>query len=108
MNPNGICTKDLMKSLSDDAKVILGCYFGYLGMPGKSTLGFGMKQSKPTQRAQNALDELVEAGAMTRTGMLGGGVVYTIQVNCSEFARWADRNKRKAKWSVTEPVTSAA
>lgn len=73
MNSTGISSELLMKSLSDDAKVLLGGYFGIFGMPGKSTLTFGMKKSRPTKRAQVALDELVKAGALSRRDSETGG-----------------------------------
>jgi hypothetical protein len=101
----GISSQALMKSLSDDAKALLGGYFGTLGMPGKSTLKFGMKESRPTKRAQVALDELVEAGALSRRDFETGAVEYLVQINCSDFGKWIGRNRRKGKWSATEPIS---
>jgi hypothetical protein len=99
----GISTDEMMKSLSDDAKIILGGYFGY-GIAGTTTLVFGMKESRPTARAQAALDQLVKAGALNRRDLQDGAMEYTQQVNCSEFGRWFGRNKSKGKWSTTEPI----
>lgn len=100
---NGISSAILMKTLSDDAKIMLGGYFGVLGIPGKSSLQFGMQKSRPTERAQAALDELVESGALTRES-LGQGVKYVVQINCSDFGKWAGRNRKKGKWPATEAV----
>lgn len=103
----GISSQALMKSLSDDAKALLGGYFGILGMPGKSTLKFGMKESRPTKRAQTALDELVKAGALARSDFEGGAVQYLVQINCADFGKWIGRNRHKGEWPATEPVVSA-
>jgi hypothetical protein len=107
VDPRGISTKLLMKSLSDDSKIVLGGFFGVLGMPGKSKLAFGMKEVRPTARLQAALDELVEAGALSRVQQ-GIGAEYTVQINCSEFGRWAGRNRSKGKWPTTEPVQAGS
>lgn len=103
---DGISADDLVKSLSNDAKVILGGYFGVLGMPGKSKLVFGMKVVRPTDRAEIALSELVKAGALSRKELPNGGVEYVVQLNCEPFGRWLDRNKAKGKWDATERVVS--
>jgi hypothetical protein len=107
MTGNGISSDDLMKALSDDAKVVLGCCFGPLSVPGRSTFGFGMKKSRPTARVQVAFDELVAAGAVKRTDDGEGGVDYVVQIACDDFARWAKRNQAKAKFPLTEPVETA-
>jgi len=104
----GISTKLLMKSLSDDAKCILGGVFGVMGIPGKSQLAFGMVESRPTARAQAALDELVTAGAMTRDSSPGGRVEYLVQINCSGFGKWIRRSDSKCKWPMTEPIARRA
>jgi hypothetical protein len=104
MAGQGISSKLLMKSLSDDAKCILGGVFGVLGIPGKSQLSFGMQESRPTSRAQSALDELVSAGAMSRTNLPGGRVEYLVQINCSYFGNWIRRSGSKCKWPMTEPI----
>lgn len=103
----GISSRALMKSLSDDAKVLLGGYFGILGMPGKSTLKFGMKESRPTKRAQIALDELVKAGALSRRDIETGAVEYLVQINCADFGKWIGRNRHKGEWPATELLASA-
>jgi hypothetical protein len=104
----GISSDLLMKSLSDDAKCILGGCFGVLGIPGKSKLTFGMKESRPTARAQSALDELVSAKAVSRSDLQGGSVEYLVQINCSDFGRWIRRNKSKGNWPITEPILARA
>lgn len=100
---NGISSEELMKSLGDDAKSILGCYFA-LADPGHSTLTFGMKECQPTARARRALNELVNRGALVHKILEGGAIEYTIQINCEDFVRWMSRNHKKGKWPVTEPI----
>jgi hypothetical protein len=105
MMDHGINTFEMLKTLSDDAKIILGGCFGVMGIPGKSTLTFQMKESRPTARAKAALDDCVRAGALSQRSLVGGGVEYLVQVNCSGFGKWAQRNRSKGKWPMTEPVT---
>lgn len=105
MRGNGINTVEMLKTLSDDAKILLGGCFGILGIPGKTTLTFGMKESRPTARAKAALDECVLAGALSQRSLTGGGVEYLVQVNCSDFGKWVRRNRSKGKWPMTEPVS---
>lgn len=106
MSELGISSNLLMKSLSDDAKVLLGGYFGMLGIAGKSSLQFAMRESRPTARAQTALDELVEAGALARERLSGNGVKYIVQINCGDFGKWLAHNLQKGKWSATERITT--
>lgn len=105
---DGINSDVLMKMLSDDAKIMLGGYFGVLGKPYKSSLQFGMQESRPTERAQTALDELVVAGALTRERLGQSGVKYVVQINCGDFGRWAARNRQKGEWPATEPIQKNA
>lgn len=102
---HGVSASSMMKTLSDDAKILLGGVFGVLGIPGKSKLSFGMEKSKPTERAQTALDELVKAGALSRE-VEGRKVEYTVQLNCSEFGKWVRKNQSKGRWPMTEPVNA--
>lgn len=108
MKSQGINTAEMLKTLSDDAKILLGGCFGVLGIPGKTTLTFGMKESKPTTRAKAALDECVLAGALSQRSLTGGGVEYLVQVNCSGFGKWVLRNRSKGKWPMTEPASPLA
>ncbi|HLH95036.1 MAG TPA: hypothetical protein VKW08_07950 [Xanthobacteraceae bacterium] len=104
-NAAGISSDLLMKSLSDDAKVVLGALFGRLGIPGQSQLTYQMVRSRPTVRMQQALDELVKSGALTRNPFnASGGVTYTVQINCTDFAKWFGRNMGKGKWKTDEPI----
>ncbi len=100
----GISSDGLMKTLSDDAKTVLGCCYGVFATPGRSRIAFGMKKSRPTARVQAALDELAEAGAVARVPDPEGGVEYVVQIDCSDFGRWARRNRSKTKFPLTEPV----
>ena len=93
MDPRGIASELLLETLSDDAKCVLGGCFGMLGIPGRSTLTYQMGESRPTRRMQAALDELVEAGALNREIINDrGGATYTVQLNCSDFAKWMRRH----------------
>lgn len=91
-----------MKDLSFDAQYLAGSLFAMM-VPGEGTLTFGMKQSRPTQRTQAALDELVEKGAVSvRPFNQFGGFVYTPQ---QRFKRPTKAQEIAAgKWNITEPV----
>lgn len=104
MDTRGIASELLMETLSDDAKVILGTFFGPLGIPGRSKLTYRMKEVRPTHRAQKALDELVHAGAMKSNAIQAGGVEYVVQINCTDFGQWVGRNPKKANWAFNKTI----
>lgn len=62
-------------SISDDAKGLAACIWG-TGIAAKTVLSFGMKEVRPTARAQAALDEMVTAGLLYCEPKPGGGVSY--------------------------------
>lgn len=94
-------TLDRMNELSKDAWAVLGAWFGI----GRGcTLTFRMDKSRPTARAQKALDEIVKAGIIKSEPFNKyGGVTY---IPIQEF----DRRKalsacRKARdFTLTEPI----
>lgn len=64
-----------MIEISDDAKGLCACLWG-LAIAEKTVLSFGMQKSRPTARAQTALDELVAKGLLHREDKPGGGMSY--------------------------------
>src|SRR3546814_15839625 len=54
------------EALSDDAKAAGAAWFGMMSHVGRSSLIFHMVESRPSERAPAALDELVDAGKTGR------------------------------------------
>jgi len=66
-----------LKLISSDAMFLGGSMFGLME-PGKGKLTFQMRESRPSKRTQNALDELVKAGLVSVEPFNShGGVTYT-------------------------------
>lgn len=92
-----------MKELSFDAKVIAGAVFGI----GLTSLTFEMRESRPTPRTQEALDELVQRGDLTRETINGrGGVTYRpARRFFDEYAFVGDNRSNPAmKFNISEPL----
>lgn len=95
-----------LKLLSPDA-YFLGCSLFSMMEPEVGTLTFGMRESRPTQRTQNALDELVKAKcARVEPFNDFGGVVYTVLV---KFPRPTERLAQRAgRWPITEALSKGS
>jgi hypothetical protein len=96
-----------LDGLSDDAKACAGGWFGMM-KPGESGgLTFKMAQSRPTARAQAALDELLAAGVIEKADVYRSpAVTYRPVVDTGPFMRWlwANMERPDLKWPVTEPI----
>lgn len=92
--------------LSDDAKTVLGAWFG---MGSKSVLNLHLQENKPTPRCQAALDELVKAKALQRKPFNGfGGVTYTPLIETHEYMTWLiKRRKKLGNFQLMEPIKPA-
>jgi hypothetical protein len=90
--------------LSNDAKTVLGAWFG---MGSKSVLNLHLRQSKPTARCQAALDELVEAKILSRKPFNQfGGVTYAPLIETRTYLTWLiKRGKKLGDFALMEPVT---
>lgn len=65
--------RDALPPLGDDAMMLLGCLFG----TGLTDLTFHMQESRPSDRAQAALDELVSKTVLVKESInQAGGVRY--------------------------------
>jgi len=93
-----------LKLISSDAMFLGGSMFGLME-PGKGKLTFQMRESRPSKRTQNALDELVKAGLVSVEPFNShGGVTYT---PLTSFKRPSQAlTKRVGKWPLTEPIAA--
>lgn len=98
---------DIRQALSHDAKMIAGAWFGLMA-PGKGELKFELRNVRPSNRAMDALAELVRAGVVNVERFNRyGGLVYTPLVDCRwgfDFLR-ENADNPDAKWPITEPMT---
>jgi len=96
----------MMDDLSFDAKCIAGAWFGIM-IPGKGGLTFQLQESAPSDRAQDALDELVRSKIISVEPFNRyGGLVYRPLINCSwgfEFLR-AHEDDPAIKWPITRKL----
>lgn len=94
------------KPLSDDAKAVLGSWFGMMNVEGD--LHFKMQRVRPTARAQAALDELVAAGWLGYSPAQGGGHTYILMKNAGRWMRWlkerAAANDQSVNFKLVEPI----
>jgi hypothetical protein len=95
-----------MESLSDDARAVLGAWFGMAHFR-KFSLDFGMVKYKPSDRAQAGLDELVNAGFIERSDLNKfGGVQYILlrEFNRAEAIKAAGQAK---DFVLVQPIRPA-
>lgn len=90
--------------LSDDAKTVAACLFPTIA----STATFHLREHRPTERTQAALDEMVAAGLVSCEPFNRfGGKVYKPLVEFSDAKRWVTakflRNDM-AGFNLTEPI----
>lgn len=94
--------------LSDDAKALFGAKFG-MSKIGSDALTFRMNDSRPTARAQAALDELEAAGMVAkRPYNRFGGVIYSPLVSAYPYRNWYARvvdTRPDLAFQITEKIT---
>lgn len=73
--------------LDDDTKAICAAWFGAMEA-NVGVLSFGMKDLRPSDRAQAALDKLVAFNVISKTANEDGSVNYTPLVDCSPLQQW--------------------
>lgn len=89
LDGRGISLETVQVALSEDAQRVGAAWFGMMN-PSQDhcTLTFQMQKSRPTERAQTALDELVEAGLVAQEPFNQfGGVIYRPIWNFSELGK---------------------
>lgn len=94
------------RELSDDAKAVLGSWFGMMNVDG--CLRFKMREVKPTDRAKAALDELVAAGWLSYSPAQGGGHTYILMRSARRWMRWllarANAGDQSVNFKLVEPI----
>lgn len=96
-------TRPYEDKLSDDAKAILG---GLFGMGLLTGVTFQLVESKPTARAQAALDECVRIGALTLTKgekRVDGSCSATYKATFQASVYLPCASKAKG-FTITEPI----
>lgn len=79
-----------LETLSDDAKAVAAAWFATMRPGSESELTLRMRESRPTARTQDALDELVRTGIVSCTALNDqGGLVYKPLLSCHPILRWA-------------------
>ncbi len=86
--------------LSDDAKCILGGWFGM----GLTEMRFALRAGRPTVRAQAAIDECVAAGILWREPHGEKGFRLKPLRDCKPFEGWLKKNRTKAAWPLMEDI----
>lgn len=98
--------------LSDDAKAIAGVWFGMM-RPGKGSVTHHLRELKPTDRTQAALDELVAKGVISVEPFNRfGGLVYRPLMDCHAAFAWFGKLRdtpamEAVNWRLMEPVPAA-
>lgn len=87
-------------ALSDDAKVILGGWFGL----GLTEVSFAMREGRPTARTQAAIDECVKAGVLFREPFKEKGFRLKPCHDCKPYEKWLSRNRSKADFPLMEDI----
>ncbi len=86
--------------LSDDAKTILGGWFGL----GLTEVSFALREGRPTQRTQKAIDECVRAEVLWREPFKEKGFRLKPLVPCEPYEKWLRKNRSKADWPLMEDI----
>lgn len=87
-------------TLSDDAKCILGGWFGL----GLTEVSFAMREGRPTKRCQAAIDECVSARVLWREPYKGQGFRLKPLTDCKPYEKWLRKNRDKAAWPLMEDI----
>src|SRR5690606_28754473 len=97
-----------IEPLDDEAKAVCCGWFAMM-KPGEGRLSFAMKKQRPTRRAQEALDRLVEAGVIEREGDVDGPHSYTPLVECRALLPWLLENgEDRFSFPLTEKIVDDA
>lgn len=92
------------EKISDDAKCVYSAFFT-LGRAGSSKLIFQMEKSRPTERTQKALDELVSQTILIKKPFNRfGGVVYTLNRVLEKRERASMALMKRNSFNLTEPA----
>lgn len=97
-----------LDSLSDDAKVIAGCWFAKMRVGGESALTLHLIENKPAPRTQAALDELVAKGVVSVSPFNRfGGLVFKPLVDCFSAFQWLMTNSERegVNFQLMVPIT---
>lgn len=88
-----------LPEISADAKMLLACTF----MLGMTALNYGMQQSRPSDRAKAALDELVAKGVLLKekTNMAGGISYKPKGYPLESLKPWFKKNKNNKAYNFT-------
>lgn len=94
----------IFNNLDDITKAVCAGWFGRLTDGGE--LRFGMKQSRPTDIAQQALDKLVSSEIIRRFDNEDGSVVYTAIQDCSVLNDWFEENcdREELRFKLVEKI----
>lgn len=76
-----------LEGLGFEARGVCAAWFGMM-RAGEGRLRFGMKELKPSAKAQACLDEIVAAGVARREEDADGAVAYVPLVDCSPLMQW--------------------
>lgn len=90
-------SNEKFENLSDEVKAICAAWFGMFE-PNKGTLRFGMKAVRPSNRAQDALDILLENGIIKRRFDVDGAVEYVPIIDCRDLLPWFEANHDRAEF----------
>lgn len=90
-------------TLSDDAKALLGGMFATMS-PDLGQVTWLLTEHVPTDRTQVALDELTEAGWLTREAFGEKGVRYKVAKDAHWARVWYYRNRFKPSWVITKRI----
>lgn len=95
--------------LDDETKAVCAAWFGMM-LPGHGRLVFGMKERKPSTRAQAALDKLGAEGIVRREDGKNGEVAYVPVIDCSPLVDWFANvhGEERFKFSLTEKIMPSA
>lgn len=93
-------------ALSDDAKAVAGAWFGWMTAASEG-LTFLMRETRPAERSQRALDELLAAGVIERVEVYGPpAVTYRPRKACRQYLAWLRKNEGRAdiNWRLVEQI----
>ena len=95
--------------LDDEAKAVCAAWFGMM-IPGVGTLTFGMKERRPSKRAQAALDRLAAEGIIRRDDAADGSMTYVPQADCCFLLEWFVKvsGDPRFRFPLTEKISPTA
>lgn len=97
--------KSELPEISDDAKMLLACTF----MLGMTDLTYRMQESRPSDRAKAALDELVSKGVLLKEKInMAGGIGFKPKgFDLSSLKPWFTKNQRRKElhFPLAQPLT---